>query len=687
MMRVLWSFVFLLLSACVTTMDRSDKGGDRETPRRTNQPVSQPPGSVLRTQPQSSGPQYRSVSDGPDATREFQQARLLYNDGNRQEAVAKLNQYLKNYPQGQAVDEAGMLVGKYAYEQGNFDQAAKLFAGVANLNPPSRRRGEALYQEALSYGAQGQRKLALTTLAKVDMREVPTTLRTALFLYWARLASEEGRHLESVLANVKALRESSDQSEQAQLEGQLEMQIQDRLSEGELLLILREYPVAFPAPPVQLRLVTVRLGQGRKPEAESLLQQVVANTPQSNKYHVRARSLLSRINSLGDVASGRIGALLPLSGDQESAGRAVADGLELALSALKTPVEIISADAGSSAESALAAFDRLVFEDKVIAVVGPFSGVQAERVALRASEYGIPYITLSPRPGILEKSNYVFRLALTPERQVRALVEYAWERLNARNFAILFPEDNFGREFATEYFRQVVEKGGTVTAAESYDPQQSDFKVPIENMVGTAFPQFRKAEGEELVKQLEEKLQRKPTKRELESAKVKPIIDFDVLFIPDTFKAVGQIAPSLLYNDVTTQMLGSSTWHNSKILERAGMYLDKALFVDSFATERSNPVTKNFLDQFQAKKGALPNTFAAMGFDVGLAFRELFSRSSPPKTRDELRARLEALGSVEGALGIQVWDRSREVLSEIQLFQIRKGAFYHQGGILTRSGR
>ncbi len=689
-LSLLLPLTLIILSACVTSMDRSEKS-DSPPLRKASAPVVPPPESVLRQQERTAPSQYRSVDDGADASREFQQARLLYNEGKRAESVPMLDRYLKNYPQGQFVDEAGMLIGRFHYDQGDFDRAERFFAGVAALSPPSRQRAEALFQEALAKSALGQRRLALTTLAKVDTQELAAPRKGPFFIFWAKTASEENRHLEATLANVKAYRESPEPAEQQVLETQIENQIQDRLSEGELLLILREYPVAFPAAPAQLRLVTLRLGQGKKVEAESLLQQVIAGTTPSNKYHVKARALLSRINTLGDVSAGRIGALLPLSGDQESAGQAVADGLEVALSTSKPAnfFEIVRADAGSTAETALQAFDRLVFEEKVVAVVGPFAGVQAERIAARATEYGIPYITLSPRPGLIEKGPYVFRMALTPERQVRALVEYSWERLNARNFAILFPEDNFGREFASEYFKQVTEKGGIVTAAESYDPNQSDFKVPIENMIGTGFPLFRKGESEELSKQVQEKVgsTRKATKRELEEAKLPPIVDFDVLFIPDTYRAVGQIAPALLYNDVNTQLLGSSTWHSPRILERAGNYLDKGLFVDLFATERASPVTKKFIDQFQASKGSVPNSFAAMGFDVGLAVKEVFSRSSPPKTREEMRAKLEGLGSVEGSLGIHVWDKSREVLAEIQLFQIRRGAFYHQGGILTRRER
>ncbi len=672
----------LILCSCVTTLPRDDDETPKPRPQIPQQ--SRPQVRSVPTNPAATA--YRIVNDTPNDERDFQQARLLYNEGKKRESLISIEGYLTRNASGQYADEAGLILGKNAYENSEFDRAKKFYDGVASLNPPSRHRAEALYYLAQAQSAGGDRRESLTTLAKLDARELSPQIKGKVFLFWAQTASEEGRWLESSLANVKAYQESTDVREQAIIETSIESQIQDRLSESELQLILREYPRQFPAAPIQLRLVTLRLASGKRAEAKDLLQQVISNNPPASKYHIKAQSLMSRMGSLDDSVGNRVGALLPLSGEQESAGRAVADGMSLGLGEGKSEIQLVTADAGPSIETALAAFDRLIFEEKVTAVVGPLSGNQVERVVTKAAELGIPYISLSPRQGLLEKGPSIFRVALSPERQVRALVGYAWDRLNARNFAVLFPEDSFGKEYASSFFKVVQERGGNITAAESYDPKQSDFKVQIDNMVGTAFPAFRKTEAETLLKQLEEKLGRKPSKRELDVAKIPPIIDFDVLFIPDTFKAVGQIAPALLYADVSTvQLLGPSTWHNPKLLERAGNYLDKALFVDMFAIERQSAVTKSFIDKFQIKKGSLPNALSAVGYDVGLALKTAFGDGGKLRSRDELRSRLETLGSLEGALGLHVWDSHRDSLSEIQLFQVHRGAFHHQGGILLKS--
>jgi ABC-type branched-subunit amino acid transport system substrate-binding protein len=317
------------------------------------------------------------------------------------------------------------------------------------------------------------------------------------------------------------------------------------------------------------------------------------------------------------------------------------------------------------------------------------SGNQADAVAAKAVEWGVPNITLASRPGLTQRAANIFRLALTPENQIRGLVTYATERLGARRFAILFPEDRFGREFASEYFRIVEEMGGVVAAAESYDPNQSDFRTQIENMTGLGMLAFRKSEAEALIQSLTLKLGREPTRREIEKqAALPPIVDFDVLFIPDTFRAVGQIAPALIYADVTSPILmGPSTWNNSRLLERAGQHLEKSVFVDVFSPERKGNSTVEFINAFQNRKGQLPNAMSAIGYDVGTALKMAFSNGGPVESRDELRSRLEVLGSFDGATGLMNWNSNREALQELQLFQVRRGTFAHQGSVLIPQTR
>ena len=630
---------------------------------------------------------YRSIQDGPEQTNLFLSAKSALKKGDDKEGLAKLEQYVKSNASGQFSDEAWLILSQRAFAKNDFEKANELAAKVIEMNPPSRLHGQALFLKAKTSASLDQRSKALDLLGKIRTNEIDPEIRAELFTFWAKVASEDGKWLESVLALVKAQHEVSDPAERKVIVTKIEDQVATRLKENELNFILNEYPLAFPMPVVAMRLATVKLGQGQVDQAQKLLRDVVSKEPENSIYRKRASNQLDRMQHLDEVNLKKVGLLVPTTGRQESLGKAVQAGLELALadSISKGKVEVVTADAGDSVDTARAAFERLVFEERVSAIVGPLSGDQADVIASKSADLGIPNISLSPRRGLTERGAQIFRIGLTPERQVRALVSYAMERANAKNFAILFPEDAFGREFATEYFRIVRELGGEITAAESYEPAQTDFHIETENMIGKSFAHFRRQEGEDNLKKLEEKLGRKPNKRESELAANPPIVDFDVLFLPDTFRALGQIVPALAAADIlSVQLMGPATWNNTQLLDRAGQYLEKGIFVDSYASARQSPVTKNFIDQYQVKQGNLPGSMSAFGYDVGLALKSAFAADRPLSGRDELRSRLEILGDLDGASGLYQWSSSREPLSELQLFQVRRGSFQHLGGILLK---
>lgn len=695
-----FSLGFFLLTSCSSVQFAGEDRRNNQNSNTKIPPTSIPPRvspQVTQTpsppnvvaNPSTSNVQYRSEQDSPEAGRFYLQARQKYDSGNRKEGLAEIQRYLGQFPKGQFADEATFLLAKQAFDNNDAEGAAKLFQRISEMSPPSKLRGDAIYFEALSHSQLGRRKDALATLAKIDIREVNAENRAKVFTLWAKLAGDEGRFLEATLALVKARKELVLPAQQKEIDVQVDDQIENRLSEAELNFLVKEYPVEYPNGQAQLRLVTLKLAQGNRTEATAILEGILATQNPGSALHVKASQLLSRMQSLGDARVERVGAILPLSGRQETIGRAIADGLQMGVknAGSSTEVDVVLADSGPSEESAIQAFERLVFEEKVMGIVGPPSGAQAEVLAKKAGEFGIPYIATAARPGLLEKGgNFVFRLALTPERQVRALVGYAKDRLSARRFAILFPEDNFGKEFASEFFKAVKDFEGEVTAAESYRVGQTDFKVQLENMLGLGFPGFRKSEYETLYKELEEKLQRKPSRKESEEL-LKPVLDFDVIFIPESAKTLGQIVPalsSILVNEKMPQLMGPATWKNSETLLRTGQYLDNAIFVDAWSPERQSKMTQDFLEKFKLKKGSNPNVFSAQGFDIGMAIRLAYGTRAP-SGRDELRARLENLGSVDGTLGIHTWDSKREVLSELQLYQIKRGAFVHQGGITIKA--
>lgn len=692
---------FALLVSCSTGTDRVHQGlrGQHSgaSSSRIAPTVAQPPKGVVRNQEASSSgssgherADTRGVFDAPEIGRYYQTARKNYDSGNKKEALAQFKTYLKNYPAGQFADEAHFLVAREASAQNDFLTASENYQKILEMNPRSRLVEDSRFLNAVCLYNLGKRRESLVALGELDVAKMSPNQRPTIYPFWGKVAAEEGRWLEATLAFVKARKESSSVVSPKEMEALVNDQIENRLNEAELQFLLNEYPMDFPASEVQMRLVSIKFAAGARAEAKALLQSVVAISATGSPIKQQAEKLLEKVSSdaLGPVSARRIGVLVPLSGDRGSAGKAVLDGIKMALEGLQPPVEIVQADTGPTDATAMAAFDRLVFEERVMGVLGPLPGSAADLVAGKSVEYGIPNISFSARPGLTKRGPYVFRVALTPERQVRALVAYAVEKLGAKRFAILFPEDSFGREYANEFFKAVEFYGGSLTTGDSYKPQESDFRALIDNMVGKSNFAYRKSELEDNEKRLKEKLGRELNAREKEATNLlPPIVDFDVLFLPDSFRAVGQIVPALAYADIgNVQIMGPATWNNTKLISRTGQFLENSLFVDFFAADRKSQITRDFVEKHKIKKGSIPSGISALGFDAGLAIRSVFqSESRSPGNREELRSRLERLGSFDGVMGVHTWDSRRDSLSEIQLFQVKKGGFAHLGGIAIKA--
>jgi branched-chain amino acid transport system substrate-binding protein len=676
----------LVASACTTSShvrDRRSKNIEKveADELKSQAPVTDPLESATRTPVPES---FRQYQDSGQLLELYQNGQRTWEAGDRRRAIQIWEKYLAASPESQYADAVSLRFAEEAQDRFDDQTAIGYCNRVLQMTPPSRLRGEALYLRAISERRLGNVGKALESLSQIRFAEVDSTKSPQIFFFWGEAAGEAGRWLESTLAYSKVYYTDSDAQRKATAEKFVSDHVDRKLGEPELNFLLKEYSNSFPNQQVRLRLVSIYLARGDRSAAEGLLNDILGTSSPNSEVYRNAQALLARFESLGDVSTSRIGVLLPLSGRREGIGKAIADGLKLAVEGMdkERRIEFVFGDTGPTLDTAKVAFERLLFDERVMSVIGPIQGDAADYVATRCSEFGVPNITLAARSGIVDRSPFVFRLASTPEKETQALVKYAVKNLGATRFGILFSRASYGEVYADAYFKAVEENGGIVTAAESYLSKQTDFFTQLDNMTGLAFPEVRKAEFEALLIAEKEKAGRELTRREISRLQLPPIVDFDVLFIPDVAEPVGQIVPALPYRNITgVRLMGPSMWNSPKLLQRAGQYLNGALFVDAFSPTRTSVVTRNFSEQFQIKFGKVPTAMSAIGYDVGVSLRKLYEKVGVPTSRESFRSRLSGLGEIDGSLGLLRWDSNRDALAEVQLFQIKRGAFAHETGV------
>ena len=255
---------------------------------------------------------------------------------------------------------------------------------------------------------------------------------------------------------------------------------------------------------------------GRAPEAAAAYVRAHLNAPEAEKAGIRIKisealrimtppeiaSLVALMASDPDPAARdlvetlaepyaydrfTLGCVLPLTGRYASYGNRALKGVELALArvtrrANSPDFKIVIKDTGGDPERAARAVRELAREHHAAAVIG--SLITAETAALEAQMAGIPIVTMTQKKGITQIGDYVFRNFFTPEMQVRALVAYCSRTLGLDRFAILYPDEPYGKTFMNLFWDAVLDANGTIVGVETYDKNRTDFADPIKKLVG-----------------------------------------------------------------------------------------------------------------------------------------------------------------------------------------------------------
>ena len=242
-------------------------------------------------------------------------------------------------------------------------------------------------------------------------------------------------------------------------------------------------------------------------------------------------------------------------------------------------------------------------------------------------------------------------------------------QLNVKRFAVLYPNDSYGVDYANMFWSSVEKKGGTITGAQVYQPEQTDFNGPIRRLVGTYYLKDRKKEYKEKLKIRYQK-SHLPKQSQINVKDIlPPIVDFDALFIPDSAKTLNLIAPHIAFNDITDiYLVGTTLWNQKHIIQKQSKYINKAFFVDTSLSRDSFRKTK-FYQQFTEIFQQSPGLFEVQAYEASLAFRQAIAMGA--KSRNEVRNALVKLKNFPGPIGPITVNKEGEFNRSLVVFKIK----------------
>ncbi|MGI6612833.1 MAG: ABC transporter substrate-binding protein [Fastidiosipila sp.] len=183
-----------------------------------------------------------------------------------------------------------------------------------------------------------------------------------------------------------------------------------------------------------------------------------------------------------------IGGLAPLKGNVAQYGIASDNGSKLAVDEINKAggilgkqIKYISYDERGDATEATIAYDRLVNEDGIVALIGDITTVPTIAVAQKAVEDGIPMITpTGTGAAITQVGPNIFRACFTDPYQGELMAHYAKEKLGASSVAVLFDTgDDYSKGVADAFWASSTALGLTLTDKEGYQPGATDFNAQL----------------------------------------------------------------------------------------------------------------------------------------------------------------------------------------------------------------
>ena len=347
----------------------------------------------------------------------------------------------------------------------------------------------------------------------------------------------------------------------------------------------------------------------------------------------------------------RIGINYELSGDNATYGQGSVEGIEMAIDEINQAggingklIKAIKYDNESKPSEASTLANKLVSQDKVLAILGPATtGAFTSQIPV-ANKNKIPIATGSATGDNLTCAadgsvhEYVFRICFNDSFQGRVMANFAAENLSAKKAVIIMDSSNDYSKGLTKNFKETfTAAGGTIVAEESYVKGDTDFNAIL--------------------------------------TKIKDL-DFDAIFIPGYYNEAGLIIKQARTLGIDKPILGADGFDSPVLVELAGAdALNNVYFSNHYSSIGDDPVVLKFIADFEAKYGKKPNAFNALGYDLAKFVADAISRAES-LTGEAIKDALASTKNFVGVTGTLSVDENHNPVKSIFVIELKNGEPY-----------
>lgn len=343
----------------------------------------------------------------------------------------------------------------------------------------------------------------------------------------------------------------------------------------------------------------------------------------------------------------RIGVNYELSGGVASYGQSSVDGIELAIKQVNEAggvngkkIKLVKYDNKSEPAEATTLANKLITQDKVVAILGPATSGSFKSEIPVAEKHKIPVVSGSATADDVTVDDsglkeYAFRICFNDSYQGTAMAQYALNNLSKKKaVVILDSSSDYGKGLAENFIKTFEAGGGTIVAKEAYVAKDTDF-----NAI-------------------------------LTSIKSK---DFDVIFIPGYYNEAGLIIKQARALGIDVPILGADGFDSPTLLDLAGAEaLNNVYFSNHYSSLDKDPVVVEFIKNFKEKYNKEPDAFNALGYDLAKFVADGIKRAEK-LDGESVKNALAATTNFEGVTGSFSVDENHNPVKALVVIGLKDG--------------
>ena len=298
------------------------------------------------------------------------------------------------------------------------------------------------------------------------------------------------------------------------------------------------------------------------------------------------------LGKLGNDNTIKIGASLPLSGQNAVYGIEIQNAIELARGEINSQggingkkLEIIYEDDKADVSTGINVINKLVNIDNVPVVLGSWaSGVVVAQAPI-AEKNKVIILADALSPAITNAGDYIFRIQPSAVYYTSVATEFLIEH-NMNKSAVIYVNNEFGKSLKDSFVSDFESRGGKVVAIESYSQGDTDFRAQL-----------------------------------IKIKNKNP----DVIFIPgyqDTIEVIKQVNEL----GIKSKILAGPPYESKSTTEKLGKLAEGVLYPSHFVLERGNEKTKQYEKEYLARYNIKTGPYAPLMYDATYIIAEALQK-------------------------------------------------------------